>query len=72
MEGVWVSVTNINSVSLKGAVGNYFNLIKPFKNYFNGSITSSGENGGFPHSPQRPQVENQPCKMGTNVLVSWK
>ena len=31
-----------------------------------------GVNGDYPRSPQRPQVENQPCNFGTTVLVNWK
>jgi len=58
--------------SLKRALGNYFNLIKPFRNHLNGLITRSGENGDLPCSPQRPRVENQPCNMGANVPVSLK
>jgi len=61
-----------NLAFVKGALGNYFNLIKPFRNHLNGSITCSGENWYFPHFPQCPLVENQPCNMGTNVPVSWK
>jgi len=40
----------------KGALGNYFNLIKSYRNHLNGSITCSGENGVFPRSPQRHQA----------------
>jgi len=36
--------------SFKGAFGNYFHLIKPFRNHLNGLITCSGENGDFPRS----------------------
>jgi len=42
----------------KGALGNYFNLIKPFRNHFNGSITCSGENGDFPPSVPRQKNNN--------------
>jgi len=38
-----------NMLYLKGALGNYFNLIKPFRNHLNGLITCSGENDDFPH-----------------------
>jgi len=44
--------------SIKGAQGNFFNLIKPFRNHLNGSITCSGENGV-------PRRKN-------NLATSWK
>ncbi|KAK0152750.1 Potassium voltage-gated channel subfamily B member 2 [Merluccius polli] len=32
-------------------------------------MVCSGVNGDYPRSPQRPQVENQPCNFGTTVPI---
>jgi len=59
---------------IKGALGNYLNLIKPFRNHLNDLLTCSGENGDFPHSPQveKRSREKRERARTTNCFIAFR